>query len=378
MLDTPSTDKVVQEGVEFCRVLSLVWQTRANAIITEASKVNINQRVKVYPHQKTQHLNVQVILSESTHSDLYIRKYIASNGAVFPLTTFQTTFDVSSCSNSLAVVTYMKLLFLLKVYSAGCELDCNLCDLSSYIFNLLRVMVAGSSEETTQGSLMTRRNPQTVISNLDFLLDHFFASMEYSFGTNLDSFISFVSQCKTGESIRSSPSQAGPPLIVSNQPIVTHVNEIFLAHALRGDSNLQSVIDDLLRVGVASPLSGNGTSFSGLVKFLNATNVPSRRKLELCAQRDFSQFVASVELRVVSLEQLSKVDIIKSCLLNHGLFRPTIMFRLAGFCLRSSDASEEFKHFLRKAMHVNSNNDQLTFLDVERVRTVERNKLLNS
>eukprot|EP00930_Biecheleria_cincta_P060659 TRINITY_DN46280_c0_g1_i1.p1 TRINITY_DN46280_c0_g1~~TRINITY_DN46280_c0_g1_i1.p1 ORF type:complete len:616 (-),score=121.56 TRINITY_DN46280_c0_g1_i1:206-2053(-) len=208
----------------------------------------------------------------------------------------------------------LKMRWLLRLHSAGCELDYKVCSLKN-LFLGLQYVVLQQSAEVEADSIFDTKVAQSAgaFINLESVVDDLVDQLQRALGTAYKPFQEFVATCDPAQSMHVSKmdSTITPPAIQSNDQLAVIVDTIFLTCFLRKPckeqcSKLRELYADLAMFGISLPDVPPLRAAQHLRTWAKALSKPTRadrekglgKEQEKLAQLDAVLLAAAVELRM--------------------------------------------------------------------------------
>jgi len=220
------------------------------------------------------------------------------------------------------IVVLLKLRFLLRLHSAGCEMDYKMCSFKILIMGLQYVILqqhaavetdsifqSSSSHPTTQGSHFS----------LESVVDDIFDQLQRALGSSWRPFLEFVLTCDPHRSVQSSKmeSRTSPPKIISNTLLAVILDTVFVANFLRqprknGENNLRHLYDDLESLRVPLPQLPPLQDAQHLRAWAKAQSRPTRQDREKVAGKDYEKLAQLDAVLLCAAVELHLPEVIAS------------------------------------------------------------------
>lgn len=208
----------------------------------------------------------------------------------------------------------LKMRWLLRLHSAGCELDYKICSLKNLILGL-QYVVLQQCAEVEADSIFDTKVAQSVGAhmNLESVVDDLVDQLHRALGTAYKPFLEFVATCDPTRSVHVSrmESTMSSPQIQPNDQLAVIIDTIYLANFLRKprkepSSKLRELYDDLEAFGIALPEVPPLRTAQHLRAWAKALSKPTRsdrekglgKEQEKLAQLDAVLLTAAVELHM--------------------------------------------------------------------------------
>lgn len=208
----------------------------------------------------------------------------------------------------------LKMRWLLRLHSAGCELDYKICSLKNLILGL-QYVVLQQCAEVEADSIFDTKVAQNVGAhmNLESVVDDLVDQLHRALGTAYKPFLEFVATCDPMRSVHVSKmdSTMSSPQIQPNDQLAVIIDTIYLASFLRKSrkepsSKLRELYDDLEAFGISLPEVPPLRSAQHLRAWAKAVSKPTRsdrekglgKEQEKLAQLDAVLLTAAVELHM--------------------------------------------------------------------------------
>jgi len=206
----------------------------------------------------------------------------------------------------------LKMRWLLRLHSAGCELDYKVCSLKN-LFLGLQYVVLQQCAEVEADSIFDTKAAQSkgAFVNLESVVDDLVDQLQRALGTAYKPFQEFLATCDPAQSMHVSKmdSTITLPVIQPNDQLAIIVDTIFLTSFLRKPckeqcSKLQELYDDLAMFGIPLPDVPPLRAAQHLRSWAKALSKPTRvdrekglgKEQEKLAQLDAVLLTAAVEL----------------------------------------------------------------------------------
>lgn len=206
------------------------------------------------------------------------------------------------------IAVLLKLRWLLRLHSAGCELDYKMCSMRGLFLGMQFVVLQQSAEAETD-NIFDAKVKQGVgqFLNLESLIDDIVDQLDRALGVAWRPFLEFVATCDTTRAVHISKMDApslSSPQVHANDHLAVVLDTVFLANFLRTprkDQNvkLQDLYDDLEAMGIPLPEVPPLRGAQHLRAMLKAKTKPTRVDREKGLSQD--------------QEKLSQLDAVLLC-----------------------------------------------------------------
>eukprot|EP00929_Paragymnodinium_shiwhaense_P024986 TRINITY_DN15222_c0_g1_i1.p1 TRINITY_DN15222_c0_g1~~TRINITY_DN15222_c0_g1_i1.p1 ORF type:complete len:671 (-),score=170.01 TRINITY_DN15222_c0_g1_i1:236-2248(-) len=232
------------------------------------------------------------------------------------------------------VVVYLKLRWLLRLHSACVELDYKMCSCSSLIRGLQNVALQQWAEKDADSGFDDKVDRQMGCHlQLESVLDDIFDQLQRALGVGWRAFLEYVSSCDPTRSLHQSRMDLTPAQIVSNEPLATMIDTVFVTCFLRQKqgqplSDLKGLFEDIEKLGLALPALPELKRAQNLRIWAKAKQTPTRqdrdrankKDMEKLAQLDAVLLCMALELQVpevmASAEEIEDLRLESSLLKN--------------------------------------------------------------
>eukprot|EP00933_Yihiella_yeosuensis_P004477 TRINITY_DN108852_c0_g1_i1.p1 TRINITY_DN108852_c0_g1~~TRINITY_DN108852_c0_g1_i1.p1 ORF type:complete len:627 (-),score=99.96 TRINITY_DN108852_c0_g1_i1:153-2033(-) len=206
----------------------------------------------------------------------------------------------------------LKLRWLLRLHSAGCELDYKMCSMRNLIMGIQYVVLQQCAEVEADSIFDTKVSQHVGAHvNVESVIDDIVDQLARALGSAFRPFLQFVATCDPNRSVQvsqmDSPMTEAP--IVSNDNLAIALDTIFLTYFLRQcrkekDGKLQGLYEELDQLGIPLPQVSSFNQGQHLRTWTRAQTKPTRVDREKVAHPDHAKltqldavlFTAAVEL----------------------------------------------------------------------------------
>lgn len=219
------------------------------------------------------------------------------------------------------VLVLLKLRFLLRLHSAGCEMDYKMCSFKTLIMGLQYVILQQHAAVETD-SIFQSNVAQTHAGShfsLESVVEDIFDQLQRALGGAWRPFLEFVFTCDPLRSVQSSKmeSSTSPPKIASNSTLAVILDTIFLAYFLRisrkdGDNNLRHLYDDLELLHMPLPQIPPLQDAQHLRAWAKAQSRPTRQDRERVSGKDYEKLAQLDAVLLTSAVELHLPEVIAS------------------------------------------------------------------
>jgi len=219
------------------------------------------------------------------------------------------------------VLVLLKLRFLLRLHSAGCEMDYKMCSFKVLIMGLQYVILQQHAAVETDNifqSSVSSSDPGSHFS-LESVVDDIFDQLQRALGSAWRPFLEFVLTCDPNRSVQSSKmeSRTSPPKIASNGNLAVILDTIFVANFLRqprknGENNLRDLYDDLEALGMPLPQLPPLQDAQHLRAWAKAQSRPTRQDREKVAGKDYEKLAQLDAVLLTTAVELHLPEVIAS------------------------------------------------------------------
>jgi len=220
------------------------------------------------------------------------------------------------------VLVLLKLRFLLRLHSAGCEMDYKMCSFKILIMGLQYVILQQHAAVETDSIFQSNvSHPTTQGSHfsLESVVDDIFDQLQRALGSAWRPFLEFVLTCDPNRSVQSSKmeSRTSPPKITSNSNLSVILDTIFIANFLRqprksGENNLRHLYDDLEMLRVPLPQLPPLQDAQHLRAWAKAQSRPTRQDREKVAGKDYEKLAQLDAVLLCAAIELHLPEVIAS------------------------------------------------------------------
>eukprot|EP00927_Polykrikos_kofoidii_P046275 TRINITY_DN40492_c0_g1_i1.p1 TRINITY_DN40492_c0_g1~~TRINITY_DN40492_c0_g1_i1.p1 ORF type:complete len:633 (-),score=83.00 TRINITY_DN40492_c0_g1_i1:245-2143(-) len=224
------------------------------------------------------------------------------------------------------IIVLLKLRWLLRLHSACCELDYEMCSLGTLIRGLQYVALQQHAEAESD-SIFDSKVCQQAGShmNLESVLDDIFDQLQRALGAGWRGFLEYVATCDPTRSLHSSAMNTGPPRIISNDSLLAVINTIFVTCFLRHRcgvpaSDLKGLFTHVEMLGLPLPELPPLRRAHNLRMWAKAKMQPTRqgrdrankKDIEKLAQLDAVTLCAAIELQLpevmATVEEIAEMN----------------------------------------------------------------------
>lgn len=225
------------------------------------------------------------------------------------------------------VILLLKLRWLLRLHSACCELDYKMCSCATLIKGLQLVSLQQCAEMEAD-SIFDKKVHSSLGQhvNMESVVDDVFDQLQRSMGPGWKSFLEYASTCDPARCVHNSRMDMGAPQIVSNSPLMTVIDTIFVANFLRmrygmPASDLEGCFHALEDLGVPVPELPPLRGAQHLRTWAKAKTRPTRqdrdrankKDIEKLAQLDAVLLCCAMELRspevLATSEEIAEMEV---------------------------------------------------------------------
>ncbi|KAF4708076.1 hypothetical protein FOZ62_024964 [Perkinsus olseni] len=306
------------------------------------------------------------------------------------------------------VLMRLKLQWLLKLHSAMCEVDYDLCSLRRFFDGLLTVMVRETVDIGGDSVLENKVSKERATLSLDLVIDDFIAQLQTRLGVGFDALLSYVATADPNRAIMASLVEpAGQLPVTSTHEVRQMLDDIFIAYlvtTLEVSKPLYTALSEVRRFGLplpdtlvravhyyedkrpmrfeegcmptesSSPSTPNLDSLCpdkswkspavkllrGLMDWGRATSFTTRKNNERAAQRAAIILVALIELRVVDGAHPTMMKYLLKVATHHFTFPKGLRRRVTDVLPQACGMFEDTRMRLVDAGQVNSDLPVLT------------------
>lgn len=288
--------------------------TICRMILPQLGRIHVGNKVFIVPGYLLPDLEPMCKGSEGTAHSLPTHKSFASP----TVPDFNLKHPIQHFPH---VLVLLKLRFLLRLHSAGCEMDYKMCSFKILIMGLQYVILQQHAAVETDSIFQSNVSNTTPGSHfsLESVVDDVFDQLQRALGSSWRPFLEFVLTCDPNRSVQSSKmeSRTSPPKITSNSTLAVILDTIFVANFLRqprknGENNLRHLYDDLESLRMPLPQLPPLQDAQHLRAWAKAQSRPTRQDREKVAGKDYEKLAQLDAVLLTAAVELHLPEVIAS------------------------------------------------------------------